>query len=399
MTTESRLTLARSLAAVAALVLFAPAAGAQSTVTDTVRFLMTNQSVATGSVARDQAAADAASGTLARALLANLATLPVTSSTGSFTYRLNPELGTVERADRTFGPFFVERALTVGRNQFSAGITIQHLDLTSIDGRSLTDGSLVTTANQFTDETAPFDVDRLRLDITADVATLYGAYGITDRLDVAAALPLVSLRISGSRVNTYRGRAFEQAKASATAVGAADAVLRVKYLWAERGGARFATAADVRLPTGREQDLLGAGSASIRLSGLGSLDRGSWSAHANVGASAGGFARELTYGGAFAVAAGTRLTLSGEVLGRLSDGVGALTTTTAPHPLLADVETIRLSADRSWRNAVSVVPGLKWNVTSTWVLLANVAVPVTNAGLTAPATPFVGLDYAFGSIF
>ena len=98
----------------------AATARAQSTVADTLTFLMTNQSVATGSVARDQAAAQAASNTIRRALLSSLATLPVTSSTGSFTYHLNPELGTAERADRTFGPFFVERALTIGRNQASA---------------------------------------------------------------------------------------------------------------------------------------------------------------------------------------------------------------------------------------------------------------------------------------
>ena len=98
----------------------------------------------------------------------------------------------------------LERALTIGRNQASGGITFQHLKFTSLDGQSLTDGTLVTTANQFTDEAVPFDVDRLRLNISADVATIYGAIGITDRLDVAAALPLVSLRVDGVRAKVDR---------------------------------------------------------------------------------------------------------------------------------------------------------------------------------------------------
>jgi len=387
-----------ALAALALLACATPPAHAQ-TVADTVTFLMTNQSVSTGSVARDQAAAQAASDAIGRALLGSLATLPVSNSTGSFTYRLNPELGTVERADRTFGPFFVERALTIGRNQASAGVTFQHLALSSLDGQSLTDGTLVTTANQFTDEAAPFDVDRLRLNITADVATLYGAIGITDRLDIGGALPLVSLRVDGSRTNSYRGRDFEQAKASATAVGAADALVRMKYMWVDSDGARLSTAADVRLPTGKEEDLLGSGSVAVRFSGLASLDRGMWSAHANAGVSFGGFAREISYGAAIAVAATRRVTVSGELVARRTDGIGTLIMATAPHPQLADVETIRLTTDRSTHTALSFVPGFKWNVSDTWVLLANVAVPLTHTGLTSPAAPFVGLDYAFGSIF
>jgi hypothetical protein len=50
-----------------------------------------------------------------------------------FLYRLNPEFGTVERATASFGPFFVERALTAGRGQVSFGLTFQHLHFTSID--------------------------------------------------------------------------------------------------------------------------------------------------------------------------------------------------------------------------------------------------------------------------
>ena len=121
--------------------LAASSASAQS-VTDVLTFLVTNQSVSTGSVERDREAAQATSTTISRALAANLATLPVTSSSGSFVYRLNPELGTVERATQSFGPFFTERALSAGRGQASFGLTLQQLHFTSLDGRNLRDGSL-----------------------------------------------------------------------------------------------------------------------------------------------------------------------------------------------------------------------------------------------------------------
>src|SRR4051812_39681122 len=93
------------------------------TLTDVLTFLVTNQSVLTGSIERDRAAAQAASDTVRGALLANLATLPIASSSGAFVYRLNPELGTVQRATQTFGTFFIERALTVRCGDTTFGLT------------------------------------------------------------------------------------------------------------------------------------------------------------------------------------------------------------------------------------------------------------------------------------
>src|SRR4051795_6562079 len=272
---------------IAGLCAAAAPAPAQS-VADVLTFLVTNQSVSTGSVERDRVAAQATSVTISRALAANLATLPVTSSSGAFVYRLNPELGTVQRATRSFGAFFTERAATTGRGQASFGLTIQQLHFTSLDGRNLRDGSLVTTANQFTDEAAPFDVDRLMLNIDATVATLYANIGVFDRLDVGVAAPFVALTVDGSRVNTYRGRTFTQATGSARAIGVADLAVRTKYTVFRDDAGGVAAMVDVRLPTGRQEDLLGAGSAAVRFAAIGSIEQGRLSAHANSGVSVGG---------------------------------------------------------------------------------------------------------------
>jgi hypothetical protein len=378
-------------------------ARAQS-VADVLTFLVTNcvepctydrQSVQTGSIERDRDAAQATSETISRALLANLATLPITTSSGAFVYRLNPELGTVERGTQSFGPFFVERALTAGERQASVGMTFQHLRFKSLDGSNLRDGSLITTANQFVDEAEPFDVGRLALRIDADIATLYGNVGVTDAIEVGFAAPIVALRLNGTRVDTYRGRAFTQHTASATAIGLADLVLRTKATVFNEEGMGLAAAVDVRLPTGHKQDLLGAGSPSVKLSAIGSMERGRLSAHANVGATAGGLAREFHYGGAVAIAATGRVTLSGEMLGRWLDSFGHIVATSAPHPGLIGVQTIRLTPDASTLQTITAVPGFKWNLADTWVLNANVSVPLTTGGLITSITPFIGLDYAF----
>jgi len=388
-------TIRRRAALVALIAAVSAPAGAQ-TLGDVLTFLVTNQSVPTGSIERDRDAALAASVTISRALQANLATLPVASSSGAFVYRLNPELGTVERATQTFGPFFLERALTAGRGHASFGATVQQFHFTSLDGHNLRNGSLVTTANQFRDESAPFDVDSLTLNIDASVATLYGTVGVTDRMEVGFAAPMVSLRIDGSRVNTYRGRTFTQASGSGKALGFADMLLRTKYTLYTDETAAFAAAVDVRLPTGREQDLLGAGSTAVKFTAIGSMEAGPLSAHANAGISRGGLANEFSYGASLAYAATRKVSIGAELLGRWIDSSGHLVTTTAPHPLLSGVDTLRLAGDASSLQMLSAVPGLKWNLSDTWVLAANVSVPLTSGGLTAPITPFIGLDYALG---
>jgi hypothetical protein len=369
---------------------------AQNHVADVLSFLVTNQSVSTGSVERDTAAAQATSATISKALLTSLASLPVTSTSGSFAYELNPTLGTVERVTHTFGPVFVDRALTSGNGTVGLGLSLQHLRFTSLDGHNLRDGSLVTTANQFVDEAQPFDVDQLTLNIDADVATLYSTVGVGSHIDLSAAVPVVSLRLDGTRVNTYRGQAFTQATASAHAIGLADMLVRGKVNVYRDGDQSLAVAVDARLPTGHVDDLLGTGKASVRFSGIGSLEGPALSATATAGVSIGGVGNEFTYGAALATAVSPQLTVSAEALGRFVDTPGDIVSVAQAHPTLAGVETIRLVPGTGHLNTLTIAPGLKWNVTDTWIVVANVGVPLTKAGLEAPFLPFLGVEYTLG---
>jgi len=86
----------------------------------------------------------------------------------------------------------------------------------------------------------------------------------------------------------------------------------------------------------------------------------------------------------------------GELLGRWLESPAHIIAVAAPHALLNRVETVRLTPDGSNLHVITVVPGFKWNLTETWVLAGNVAIPLTKGGLTAPFTPFVGLDYSLG---
>jgi hypothetical protein len=373
----------------------AEAQPAPSTVEDIVGFLVTNRGVETSDFDRDREAADATRATLTRALLSAIAQLPISTSSSGFSYRLNPTLGTVERASDTFGPFFVERALTSARGQASFGITFQYASFNALDGYDLRDGELVTVSNRFVDESAPFDVEALTLNITTRTTTVFGSVGITDRLEVSGAVPLAALSISGSRVNTYRGQSLQQARATATTTGLADIAVRSKFRFTNDGPTNAAAGVELRLPTGRDEDLLGAGKAAVRVMGIASAELGPTTLHGNVTLGAGGLGRELSFGGALAFAATPRLTLVGEVLTRHLAGAQAIAPVLGPHPRITGVETLRLMPAGDDRTSGVAVAGVKWNVARTWLLQGNVLMPLNASGLTSRFTPTVTLDYAF----
>jgi hypothetical protein len=385
----------RTLIVAVVLVLMTVPAAAQQTPTDVISFLVTNQSVQTGDFQKDQAAAAATRDTIARSLLVNLATVPIATSSSGFVYRLDPELGTVSRVSDSFGTFFVERAMTSGRGRASFGMSASTIGYDRLDGLDLRDGTLVTTANQFVDEAAPFDTETLTMKIRTSTLTFFGAYGVTDRFEIGGALPLVQLDIEGSRLNRYRGDSFVQATGTASASGVADAAVRAKYRLLSTRTGGFAAAAEVRLPTGDERSLLGAGRAAIRMMGIGSVEHARVGLHGNLAIVRGGVSSEVAGSGAVTVAATPRLTFAGELLVRRLSEVRQVVAVTAEHPTADQVNTLRLVSGASAPTLSSVVTGFKWNARSTLVLTGDVVWRLGNAGLTAPFVPTISLDYLF----
>jgi hypothetical protein len=383
----------------ACVALSAPASAQQteepSTVSGIIDFLVTNQAVQTGDFERDRAAAEAARDAITRALLLNLTSVPLASSSSGFVYRLNPQLGTVERATESFGTFFVERALTAAEGQVAFGASAATSAFDRLGDLDLRDGSLVTIANQFRDETAPFDTEALTLRIRSSSLTLFGSVGVTDRFEVGAALPLISLAVEGQRLNVYRGDPFLQASGEASASGIGDAALRAKYTVARGAQGAFAAAAELRLPTGDADNLLGAGSAAYRFLGIGSYEGGRLTLNGNGGFVFGGVSNELNIAGAAAYAVQPRVTIVGELLLRRVTDLRDIGLVAEPHPSVAGLDTLRLAPGESAITLSRAIAGFKWNVSDTLVLGAHVAFPLGHRGLTAPITPTLGLEYSF----
>jgi hypothetical protein len=366
-------------------------AGAQSSVTDIIGFLMTNQAVLTEDFEGDQAAAETARDTITRSLIVTLASVPIATSSSGFLYRLSPELGTVQRATESFGGFFVERALTPGHGRASFGVSASTTSFNRIDGNNLRDGTLVTLANRFEDEPAAYDTESLTLTVRSSTMTVFASVGITDQFEIGGALPLVRLDLEGERINVYRGDTFAQARASATASGIADAAVRAKYTLFNRRGAGLAVAGELRLPTGDSDNLLGAGSASIRVFGIAAVERGPWTFSGNGGIVRGGVSDEVTLAGAASLAVSPRVTFSGEVVTRRLSELSRIGLSAAPHPTIDGVSTLRLVGGEGGRMITGGAAGLKWNAGGTIVIAGYVRWSFTDVGLTAPITPSLGL--------
>ena len=363
------------------------------TVNDVLSFLLTNRSVPTDDFVRDAQAADTTRATIARFLQVELGTVPIATSASGFTYRINPTLGVVERSSDSFGPFFADRSLTLGRRQLAVSLGYHEATYDALDGRPLNDGTLVSTATRLTADRVPFDVETLRLRVRTRTTVASAHVGVTDRLDVGVTLPFVELSLDGERTDNYRGTVSLQARATAVASGLGDALVRGKYNAWRAGGGGLAVAIEGRLPTGDAENLLGAGQVTVTPRAIGSFERSRVAVHGTAGYVIGGDTRELNFGTAMTVVAASRLTFVAELAGRRLEGLGRLVDSTLPHPTLIGVETVRLtSTDQPARHLVATA-GFKWNVASTWLLSTHLSRSLTDSGLTTGWVPAVTLDY------
>ena len=281
---------------------------------------------------KDVQAAATTRDTVAQLVLVELSNLPIASSTGGFVYQWNSGLGMLERASPSFGAFFTERALTSGRGVASLGLTIRGATYSRLQGANLTSGTFPVNASRPAGSTQPNDVDTIGLELSTQTLTAHGTYGVTDRLDVGLAVPIVTIDVEGRRVNTFLGTTSLQAAGAKRATGVGDVAVRGRYALIGDQARGLAAGLDVRLPTGREEDLLGAGRAAARMFGIASFERGPVATHVNAGYTVGGVSREVSYNGALTYAALPRITFVGELLGRRLSNLHRLRDVYAPHP-------------------------------------------------------------------
>jgi hypothetical protein len=397
---------------------------------------------------------------------------PLGSSSGGLTYVFDESVGTFRRGSSSFGPLFAERALTIGRRKLSAGFNYQRTSYDTFEGQNLDDGSIKFYLRHqdccgFVDPTTltgfmfrgdgsrlnpPFEGDlieaALSLKATTHTTAVFANYGVTDRWDIGLAVPLVRVNLDASvqaRVlrlvtstapNTHTFEinnpdAVRIVRHSGHANGLGDIVLRSKYHFLRVASGGLAAAADLRLPTGDENELLGAGGGQAKFLLVASSERGRFGQHVNIGYTvaqgnaAGTLAGltstpipdEINYTGGIEFVASSRLTLMGDLVGRTLRGAGRLELATKrfeyndPGPLIAGtpgpgcagfvgLTCASVSLDEFDPRAGDLTlllgtGGVKFNPTGNLLISGSVLFPLTSAGLRSRVTTVIGVDYVF----
>jgi hypothetical protein len=368
------------------------------------------------------------------ALTSQLATVPLPSPASGFTYNFDPGTGTFVRSTRSFGPILADRGETIGRGKIAFGYTYQFFSFDHLDGLALSEVPAVFTHDSPQLGGGRTDVVSTANTIEATVSQFTGAltYGVTDRIDVSLAVPVVRTRLSllanatihrigtGSDLGVHYFRdenaiggfgSNRQYFAEGTAGGLGDLVARVKTTLMREGSRSFAAGVDVRMPTGDEKNLLGSGALGVRPFAAFSASIGPLSPHANLayqwnGKSAlAGNIRigekadlpdQFIYAAGGDVVVADRLSIVFDVFGqRVVDSPRILSRVTSRTGPAASVTLpdILFVTESYWTSAVGF--GLKGNLAQRLLVTFNLRFAASDGGLTDRVAPLLGMEWAF----
>lgn len=400
--------------------------------------------------------------TLSTAIGTQLAVLPFISPASGFTYKFDTNLGVFERTTNGFGPIYSERADTIGRGKVSFGVSYQRFRFGNLDGLNL---HAIPAAFTHLPDTGPggvaepYEADVIKtvnnIDLNLDQAVLFGSVGITDRIDVSIAVPMISVRMGATssadivRVSgptfsingqtfpnphsfTSDGSSLHNTYASnGMASGFGDVTFRIKDNVIQREGYRIAVALDIRTPTGDPLKFLGTGAVGLRPFIIVSAGK-RLSPHANFGFQWNGqsvlagdvtgttFAenaagqttvtngpaikhnlpRNIQYSVGADYGATKRLSLSADYLGQTIFDAPSIASDTfitqnipgGTGPI--PIPTVKSVVGYVYLNTGSI--GFKYELLDNLLLTTNVLVKLDNNGLRQNVTPLFALSYAFG---
>jgi hypothetical protein len=366
---------------------------------------------------------------VAQAVLMQISSVPIGSSSGSFTFLRNEATGESSLKAFSFGPSFAERPTTLGKaGAFTLGTTYQRTTFRTFEGVPLRGG---LRAEVRLDGRPVAELFAASLDVSSASTSFVGTLGVTKDIDVSVSVPWVQLSVAGTRTSaaaSSSGAGVVMREIETSGIG--DIQVRAKWapFQSDRGGA--AVAFEARLPTGDENALIGSPGIRPRLLFLGSTTSGIVSPHVNLSYQFGGggavveqvpggldeliearLGREFGYTVGAEIAAHPRLTLSVDLLGRSlrnaarfqfeERGVGPDQGTPQLRAALAQLSqagratvytmTPRVDSLNRWLLAV----GAKTAVLGRGLVRLDVLGSLNDAGLKPGITTVLGLEYTF----
>ena len=389
---------------------------------------------------------------------AQFANFPLGSSTGGFTFTFDESTGLYTRSSASFGPAFTERATTIGRKKLSLGANYQHTSFDTFSGEDLSDGSITfylphtdccsAAAPPPSPQNPGFEGDimeaALTVKATTDTFAFFANYGITDNFDLGIAVPITRVDLEAnvrarlirlSSAQTPFVHSFENGRDvsekifsdSGAATGIGDIVVRSKYNFMRGANAGLAVAADLRLPTGNSDDLLGLGTTQAKIFFIASSTSDKLSPHVNLGFTISGQGKretqflfeplgvsdEFNYAGGVEYVPHPRVTVLADFLGRTLFDAGKIDLETKTFPFRTGAATVGGATQTSSTNPLTGQPyqqlalqdgnlsllwgstGVKFAAATNFLVMAYVLFPLNSAGLRDNLTFAFGVDYAF----
>lgn len=357
---------------------------------------------------------------LTSAISLSVSNTPVSSSSGGTTFRF--EGGVPVKTSTSAGPIFGERAQTVGRGRWFVGLGFTQVHYQRLRGVSLDD-----IVFNFAHENRPpldtvgvpalerdFIQMNLAMRVNLMVAAFSATYGIMDGVDLGVTVPFVRTSVSGhssaviflvggDTLHRFGGTganpilaASSSAAGVATGLGDIEGHVKIAVIHGRHLG--IALFSSLRLPTGDDANLLGAGSTSARGVGVISAGLGAFNPHGYLGYTARGGRQTNSVDAnvGFDQLVAPWATLALDVLGSWQSGASKIDVPpavqyTAPFAYTLPVTNIPSERD----DFLSLSTGFKFRTKRGIQIVTNALVPLRDAGLQPSVVWTGGLEYNF----
>jgi hypothetical protein len=404
-----------------------------------------------------------------------LSQLPLAAPIAGLIFSFNPAMGVVTEITSNFGPILSERAPTLGRHKLFVGVSYQYFDFDRADGINLR--NIPAVYNHEQDNTVActpgsggcasdgywvFAHDTIttqnRLDLRIHQVTPAAVFGLTNRLDVSVAVPILVVGLSmtsTATINTFERAPYENPAAdqnscemnplppftgcmhqfstmtvkgetllpiantiqghnqaifssSNSAAGIGDVIFRGKFQAIKHERAGLALGVDLHAPTGAETQFLGSGTWGVRPFAAFSYSS-RVAPHASVGYQVNGdsilagdpttgtkghLPNVVTYDAGVDAGVTKLISLSGDFIGQSLLSAQKLVQTTYVD-FVGNSNPNIASLPGVTTNQLSFAAGGKFRGSGGLLVTANVLFPLNNAGLHARPVPLIGLAYTF----
>ena len=226
--------------------------------------------------------------------------IPYPNANGGINFDYDPVLDEFIESQDTHSLLFTDLAKTLGKGRFSGGITYSNISYDQIDGQSLDSLTLALDHEDVGDpgfdlciggQPPPqcylFERDLVLLDLDieldSEVLFLFGAFGLTNNIDIEIILPIIKNRLSirsNARVHEHDSSQFfagtlhefdedginsddAHAHAKENKIGFGDLQLQGKWNFYSDPDFDLATMVEFLIPTGDEDNYMGSDTLSI----------------------------------------------------------------------------------------------------------------------------------------